>query len=268
MTTTLILKQTARVILANPLLYFLCAVGVFIPSLLGLFMREDAAPSLGQFLSELLIVALCLPALAVTTWCTACFLAGRPIDLSEALSRIRARLVPIFSVAILTQVTFVPFMMAVSAFTPLIGLLALVAFVLFIYCSIALPVAFLEDLAAIRAFTTSIRRLQGYWCSTALILLCGALPFIPMSWVAFLAPERPWVLTIYALVASAIVQVLTTAAMTCLYLHVSPTPPILTMNHPDLLPTTPASQRDHGAVGDIPGAPNESRCVRGILPTP
>lgn len=230
MTTATILRQTVRVLLANPPLYFLCAVFVTAATLLVAAGAPDVpgplATNIVQAITATFIAVLTLPGIAIVTWYSACHRDGRPTTFRESLRSIQQNTPSLLCIAVLLGLaTYLPGALRALPLPFLLDeILPAVASLLLLRFSFAFPIALLERKSPLTSLTTSWQRMRGHWWTAVGITLCyvlaaAAIAMLLLPWLTGLAP---WNTLGIGIATYAIGQVLWTIAFTCLYVHASP----------------------------------------------
>jgi hypothetical protein len=233
MTTTSILKQTARALLANPPVYFLCTVYVTVVSLLiAAAAPELPGPLATQFIQAITAIFMAvatLPGIAIVTWYTACYRDGRPTTFRESLRPIRQNALSLLCIAaLLGLATYLPGALRALPFPFLLNkILPAVAALLLLRFSIAFPIALLERQSPLASLTASWQRMRGHgWTALGIalcyLLLVGVFLMLVIPIIPYLAP---WKYLMIGGLTFAILQVLWTVSFTCLYIHASPIAP-------------------------------------------
>lgn len=230
MTTVTVLRQTARVLLANPPLYFLCAVFVTAASLLVAAGAPEVpgplATNIVQAITATTIAVLTLPGIAIVTWYTACYRDGRPTTFRESLRPIRQNIFSLLCIAVLLGfATYLPGALHTLPLPFLLDkILPAVASLLLLRFSIAFPIAILERKSPLASLTTSWQRMRGHWWTAVGITLFYVLAavVIAMLLLPWLTGLAPWNSLVIGISTYAFGQVFWAIAFTCLYVHASP----------------------------------------------
>ncbi len=236
MTTSLILKQTARALLANPPVYFLCTVYVTGASLLvaGLIpeFHGPLATNVVQAITASFMAVATLPGIAIVTWYTACYRDGRPTTFRESLRPIRQNILSLLCIAaLLGLATYLPGALRALPFPFLLDkILPAVAALLLLRFSIAFPIALLERQSPLASLNTSWQRMRRHWWTAVGITLFYVLAaaVIAMLFLPWLTGLAPWNSLVIGITTYAFGQVFWAIAFTCLYIHASPVAPHFT----------------------------------------
>jgi hypothetical protein len=258
MTISSILRQTARALLANPPVYFLCTVYVTGASLLiaGLIpeFHGPLATNVVQAITAIFMAVATLPGIAIVTWYTACYRDGRPTTFRESLRPIRQNILSLLCIAaLLGLATYLPGALRALPLPFLLDkILPAVAALLLLRFSITFPIALLERQSPIASLNTSWQRMRGHWWTavgiTLFYILAAAL--IAMLLVPWLTGLAPWNSLVIGITTYAFGQVFWAVAFTCLYIHASPVSQSLAndANYPPPLEDLPNDRTDmhHG----------------------
>lgn len=230
MTTSLILKQTVRALLANPPVYFLCTISVAAACLLiaGLMpaFQGPTATQVVHAITVLLMAMAILPYLAIVAWYTACHRDNRPTRLREAFRSIEQNVLSLFALAAFLgfglylpgALRALPLPAPISMSLPIIAALILLRF------SLAFPIALLERRSPLASLAASWRRMRGHYLTALGLSLCyllaaAAIILLVLPLMTHLAP---WKNLLAGVILYALGQVLWTVSFTCLYVHATP----------------------------------------------